>query len=316
MNYILQIHNYDEKLVRTDVSYVTESLNAIRNRGFEGAALCWNVMQAPDTHIEAAAGLTGQERTEPAEWFAERSAEILGENLVGVYLHGSAAMGCYNPLKSDLDLIVVVKESPDETSKRAFMEMVLKLNARLSPKNDGHSGIEMSIVRKDVCNPFVYPTPFELHFSPMHLEWYRKDPEDYIRKMKGTDGDLAAHFTVILSRGKCLAGKPVEEVFGSVPAEDYLDSIRDDVGGAREGIAAETVYYTLNLARTLAYLTDGKVRSKKEGGEWGMTHLPEKYHPLISAALEDYGGDGNALYDPETVKEYAEYMLSRITENR
>ena len=57
MNYILQIHNYDEKLVRTDVSYVTESLNAIRNRGFEGAALCWNVMQAPDAHIEAAAEL-------------------------------------------------------------------------------------------------------------------------------------------------------------------------------------------------------------------------------------------------------------------
>ena len=32
-------------------------------------------------------------------------------------------------------------------------------------------GIEMSIVTKTVCNPFVYPTPFELHFSAMHIGW-------------------------------------------------------------------------------------------------------------------------------------------------
>ena len=29
--------------------------------------------------------------------FAEKSKTILGDNLVGVYLHGSAAMGCYQP---------------------------------------------------------------------------------------------------------------------------------------------------------------------------------------------------------------------------
>ena len=67
-----------------------------------------------------------------AEWFAERSAEILGENLVGVYLHGSAAMGCYNAAKSDLDLIVVTGESPDDDCKRAYMDMVMEIHALLS----------------------------------------------------------------------------------------------------------------------------------------------------------------------------------------
>lgn len=43
--------------------------------------------------------------------FVEKSKEILQDNLVGVYLHGSAVMGCYNPAKSDIDLTVVVKES-------------------------------------------------------------------------------------------------------------------------------------------------------------------------------------------------------------
>ena len=31
--------------------------------------------------------------------FVEKSKEILQDNLVGVYLHGSAVMGCYNPAR-------------------------------------------------------------------------------------------------------------------------------------------------------------------------------------------------------------------------
>ena len=251
-----------------------------------------------------------------AERFAERSAEILGENLVGVYLHGSAAMGCYNPAKSDLDLIVVTGESPDDDCNRAYMDMVMEIHALLSGKDAGHSGIEMSIVRRNVCNPFVYPTPFELHFSAMHQEWYRRDPEDYIRKMKGTDKDLAAHFTVIRHRGRCLAGRQIGEVFGEVPAEDYLDSISDDIGNAREEIAGNTMYHTLNLARTLAYRTEGKILSKAEGGEWGLARLPEKYHPLLRAALDDYTSEGDVQYDRETAREYAGYMLGRIRGDR
>ena len=41
--------------------------------------------------------------------FVEAARETIGENLLGVYLHGSAAMGCFNPKSSDLDLLVGVK---------------------------------------------------------------------------------------------------------------------------------------------------------------------------------------------------------------
>ena len=244
-----------------------------------------------------------------AALFAEDAREAFGGNLAGVYLHGSAAMGCWNPAKSDLDLIVVVQDSPDDACKRAFMEKVAALDASM-PGVEGHSGIEMSVVRRAACNPFVYPTPFELHYSAGHREWYGRDPEDYILKMRGTDRDLAAHFTVIHSRGLCLYGLPVEAVFGEVPAEDYLDSIREDISGAREEIDGNPLYVTLNLARVKAYLAEGSVLSKKEGGEWGLRNLPEKYLPLIRTALEDYEGGGRVQYDRELAKEYAEYMLS------
>ena len=52
--------NYEKGVVETDAEYITESLEAVRNHGFDGAALCWNIMQAPPAHIGAAAGLEGK----------------------------------------------------------------------------------------------------------------------------------------------------------------------------------------------------------------------------------------------------------------
>jgi streptomycin 3"-adenylyltransferase len=244
-----------------------------------------------------------------AEHFTEECRQILDDNLVGVYLHGSAVMGCFNPGKSDVDLLVVVKAEPSDAVKRAFLDMVVTLNETGPAK-----GIEMSVVRRGVCKPFVYPTPFELHFSKMHLDWYRSNPEDYIAKMKGTDRDLAAHFTVIRARGVCLYGAPIDEVFGEVPKKAYMDSIWRDIEEAEDAIAEDTMYLTLNLARVLAFQMDGKVLSKQEGGEWGLKNLPEKYHSLLREALSEYRGETPG-YDICVAKDYANYMLRLIGNN-
>ena len=240
--------------------------------------------------------------------FVSGAADLLKENLAGIYLHGSAAMGCFQPKKSDLDFLVVVRHPVSDADKRAFMDWIMGLDA------DGPAkGIEMSVVVRDVCNPFVYPTPFILHYSRMHTEWYRKDPEDYIRKMNGTDRDLAAHVTVIRSRGRCLYGLPVREMFGEVPERDYLDSLWDDIAEAEHEIAGNPMYLILNLARVLAYLREKQVLSKREGGEWGLENLPEEFHPLLRSALREYRDGTDAAYDPGLARRYAVLMLGMIS---
>lgn len=243
--------------------------------------------------------------------FVEKSKEILQDNLVGVYLHGSAVMGCYNPAKSDIDLIVVVKESIEDSVKSTFMDMVIDLNEKGPAK-----GIEMSIVKRCVCKPFVYPTPFELHFSVAHLEWYGMNPDDYISKMKGEDKDLAAHFTIITHRGKCICGAPINDVFADVPVQDYVDSIWNDIADAEEDIADDPMYMILNLARVFAYLNDGLVRSKKEGGEWAINNIPEMYHGLIQDAMREYADGADIAYETNIAKDYARYMVEQIANER
>jgi streptomycin 3"-adenylyltransferase len=241
------------------------------------------------------------------EHFVQQNIEILGDDLVGVYLHGSAVMGCLNSEKSDLDLLVVVKNDiPDET-KRRYMDMVTELNKEAPAK-----GLELSIVKEAVCNPFVYPTPFELHFSIAHLEWYQSNPNDYVEKMKGTDKDLAAHITIIRHRGKTLCGKEIKDVFSDVSKEYYFDSIWYDIENAGKDIISNPMYIILNLCRVLAYAEDGLILSKKEGGLWGISNTPGKFRDLISAALEEYQ-NGTMMPLNETIaKEYAEYMLAQI----
>lgn len=217
-------------------------------------------------------------------------------------------MGCYNEKKSDIDLLAVVKQVIPDNIKHRFMDMVVELNTYAPSK-----GIELSIVKSEVCNPFVYPTPFELHFSIAHLEWYKTNPSDYIDKMKGTDKDLAAHFTIIYHRGKCLYGKDIKDVFGAVSKEYYFDSIQSDIEEAEMEITDNPTYIILNLCRVLAYKKEGLILSKQEGGNWGICNVPEKYQPLIVQALDEYLSDKSTEWDENNAREYAAYMIAQIS---
>lgn len=242
------------------------------------------------------------------ENFVRQSKNILGDNLTGIYLHGSAVMGCFNSKKSDIDLLIVVNDDISNEIKMQYMDMVVELNREAPEK-----GIELSIVKEAVCKPFVYPTPFELHFSIAHLNWYQSNPADYVKRMKGTDKDLAAHFTIIYHRGKTLYGKEIKSVFSKVSSRDYMDSIWSDIEDAKEEIVTNTMYITLNLCRVLAYKRESLILSKQEGGEWAMNALPvSEYQKIISDALKEYKTGEVMSTDRAIAVEFAEYMLKEI----
>lgn len=239
--------------------------------------------------------------------FTEMSEQVFKDNLVGVYLHGSLAMGCFNPVKSDLDILIIINKDISDEEKMIFMKNVIDLD-----KNATKNGFELSIVKKEFCNPFVYPTSFELHFSHMHIDWFKKDPNDYIKKMKGCDNDLAAHFTIVNKYGIVLYGRPIHEVFGDVPRRDYFDSIWLDIENSAEDILTNPMYITLNLCRVLAYAKENLILSKKDGGEWGIGNLPQKYKYIIEDALRCYSTEEIMSIDKLVALDYTNYMMEQI----
>lgn len=232
---------------------------------------------------------------------------ILKENLVGIYVHGSLAFRCFNWEKSDIDFLIVTKTPPALPEKEALITELLHLDEKCPAK-----GLEMSVVLERYCKDFVYPTPFELHFSNAHKENCKSDLERYCRNMFGADRDLAAHFTVIREAGITLWGQDIPSVFGPVPKADYLDSIRSDIRDAVSEITEDPVYFILNLCRSLAYLQDNLILSKKQGGRWGMENLPAAYGPLIRQAVESYCGSRSFSAEDALLRQFAEDMTERL----
>ncbi len=238
--------------------------------------------------------------------FIDETIKIFGNDLTGIYLHGSMAMNCFNPEKSDIDLLVVVENDITEEQKMLFMKEVVRINKKATAK-----GLEVSIIKREYCNPFVYPTPFELHFSNTHLLWFQEKPDDYIKFMKGTDKDLAAHCTIINKFGVTLYGKEKDDVFAKVPPKDYADSIWSDVESAEDDVKSDPMYCILSLCRVLAFLKEGVSLSKQQGGEWGITNLPDRYKELIAQALACYNSDV-VMTAGESADAFAREMLDQI----
>jgi len=235
--------------------------------------------------------------------------EILKDNLVGIYLHGSLVMGCFNPANSDIDFLVVVKENISVSNLRGLIDVLLNY-ASMGPQK----GFEMSVILRDDAKNFVYPTPFILHFSDFHKERYVQDSAYICGGF--TDPDLAAHIMIIRERGICLFGEPIDTLFMPVPKKDYIKSIMYDIVESKAEIIGNPTYYILNLCRVLYYVKEEIVSSKKEGGEWGYNHLPEEYREIIELALCDYEGKGKCInWEDSTLTKYAEYMLVQINES-
>ena len=77
--------------------------------------------------------------------------------------------------------------------------------------------------------------------------------------MTGEDKDLAAHFTIINHRGKCLYGASIKDIFADVPVQDYIDSIWNDIAEAKEEITDNPMYLILNLSKDYAKYMVGEI---------------------------------------------------------
>jgi streptomycin 3"-adenylyltransferase len=233
--------------------------------------------------------------------------EALGRSLIGVYLHGSLAMGSFNPNRSDIDVLVVTRNHTQPNARRKVAEALLRLSNHPYP-------IEISLLTWDDLHPWRHPAPFDLHFSE---EWRAKfvgalAQAVFQPQVPPVDGDLAGHITVARQRGVALFGPAVADVFPLVPHEDYLDSVRADVLESLSTIHDNPMYAVLNACRTLAYLTDGAIRSKDEGGAWGLAHLPEDQRFVVAQALAIYRGDAMPTFDPSALEKFARFASDQI----
>jgi predicted nucleotidyltransferase len=228
----------------------------------------------------------------------------LGSKLVGMYVQGSVAMGSFNAAKSDLDYLVVIATSLSKEERNEIVEALLAGFDSVAFERR----VEMSVVLKDHAGGgFVFPTPYELHMGD----------RDFLKGQLGRNGkigddpDLACHFEVVRQRGVCVFGERISSIFHPVDPKVFRQSINRDLERAAQKVLRHPVYNILNLCRTIYWIRDGRIYSKKEGGE---LYLRESgpYGNLVTQALKDYASAGKFEYDSRELAGFVEYAFQRI----
>ncbi|MEW9678051.1 nucleotidyltransferase domain-containing protein [Lentibacillus sp. L22] len=94
--------------------------------------------------------------------------EIIKEGFVGFYIHGSLAMGGFNPNSSDIDVLVVTNKTMEVEIKRILAQFILKHSKSPFP-------VEISFLSKKQLKDWQHPCPFDFHYSEFWRERYQYD---------------------------------------------------------------------------------------------------------------------------------------------
>ncbi|MEO3753417.1 aminoglycoside adenylyltransferase domain-containing protein [Streptomyces sp. B6B3] len=205
-------------------------------------------------------------------WAATLAAA--GRGLVGVYLHGSAVLGGFDPARSDVDVLAVGEPGTAADQRRLGEAIVAATRAERCPG----TGLELSVITAATARD-LGACPFEVHVNTT-------GPEPVI--VPGADAagdpDLVLHAAVCRTHAVAVLGPPPARVFGPVPRDRVLAAMADELRwGLDHGRPA---YAVLNACRAARFAEDGVLCSKIDGAAWYLARHPGD--ATVTAALSHH----------------------------
>jgi hypothetical protein len=205
---------------------------------------------------------------------------VLGEEFVGLYVHGSLASGGFDPQRSDIDFVVVTAgELRDET-----LAALVALHARIFA-----SGLEWA---RRLEGPYI-PRYDLRRYDPVHARypWLGEEGHFGVEQV-GSDWVIQLH--VLREHGITVAGPNPQTLIDPIQADDLR---RAEQATLREWWQPQLedpsrlrsrryqAYAVLTMCRALYMLEHGTVVTKAVAAQWAQETLGERWAALIERAL-------------------------------
>lgn len=234
--------------------------------------------------------------------------KILSDNLLGVYLYGSALVGGLQKY-SDIDLFVVTNHATTLSEKNELTKHLLHISGLYM--KSAKRPIEMTVVEKGAVNPWHYPPRFDFQYG----EWLRASFE--IGDIESQDHempDLALIITQVLLKSQTLFGEPPQKVLAPVPYSDFIKAMLQDVDRLIADIKDDTRNVLLTLARIWSTLDTNTIRSKPDAADWAIERLPEIHQVVMKRAKSICIGDENEYWEDikASLEPCADWILQKI----
>ena len=235
--------------------------------------------------------------------------EVLGDDAIGAYLHGSTATGRLQP-RSDLDVLVLTRRPTSPAEKRTLIDRLPRMSGRGDPTGKARS-IELTIVVGSTIKPWRYPPSVDFQYGDwLRSEFEGGDPAPWTNP----NPDLAPLITMVLDMDKPLFGPPAAEVFEPVPRADLDRAMVAGIPGLLEDLTGDEANVILTFARVWTTLATGDIRSKDEAADWCLARLPREHRAVLERARAVYLGHHDDVWIDLGARIYPhiEHVLTEI----
>jgi streptomycin 3"-adenylyltransferase len=217
--------------------------------------------------------------------------DVLGDDVAGAYLYGSAVQGGLRP-DSDLDVLVVAARPTTRADVRALVAGLLGFSgarARHGPARP----VELTVVAAVEIRPWRYPPRCEFQYG----EWLRDDFERGELPDPWPSPDLAILTTAVRRWGRPLLGPAPTELLDPVPKADVVRAISDSLPALLADLDGDERNVLLTLARMWLTLATGDIVPKDTAAEWAARRLPPDQRAVLERARSAYLNGGPDRWD-------------------
>jgi len=237
--------------------------------------------------------------------------DVLGKNLLGVYLYGSAIVGGLQKY-SDIDLFVVADRATTYEEKVRLEADLLQISGIYMKSSK--LPIEMTIVNKSEINPWRYPPHFDFQYG----DWLREAFESGNIEPWQTKEmpDLALLITQVLLASKAVWGPSPDQLLSKIPYRDFMMATTRVLDDLLADLNSDTRNVLLTYARIWSTVETDTIRSKPAAADWVIERLPEYFRPVMSRAKAICIGKDHEYWDDITplIRPCVDFILSHINQ--
>ncbi len=227
---------------------------------------------------------------------------VLGDDLLGAYLHGSATLGGMQP-HSDIDVFAVTRQALTDEQRGTLTTELLR--------NRFDRPVELILAVESDVKPWRYPPVCDFLFG----EWLRASFERGELPARHPAPDLAVLITMVLQGNAILFGPPPHELLDPVPSEDLRNAMVAGIPSLLADLDDDTRNVLLTFARIWATLATGQILRKDKAADWALAELPPGHRPVLEHARAIYLGEADEHWSEELfsrVHQHAGYVVAQI----
>ncbi len=229
--------------------------------------------------------------------------DLLGQNLVGIYLYGSLTQAAFDPERSDIDCIVVTERDLSDTE----LEKIRGWLSRAAKSNPWTVRLQASFLIKDQV---LTSNSRACLYQFGKLTRYRSDGNPIV-------------WINVLKSGKTLYGPDPQSFVPAITPRILFRALEREIGYLREEIVEKRdskwrdvpfyrAYAVLTLCRILYSHRNGTVVSKKRAADWALKYLPNQWSELIRQATDSDAGKRRAPVPLVRIRQFIRFADAQI----